>query len=212
MKVFSQTIDYTGIRTPLCDIAARCGTDKTVYHSVPHLHTHPYTKYNHTMFELHRDDILTIGEIGILDNASIRMWREYLPNAHIIGFEYDLHKINAAQSMGLDNTLYSRIDVRFDDSIESAFRWADKHTNRFDVLIDDSTHQVQDQIRIALLARPWLKPNGVMIIEDIFRATNEQVYIDALQDTYRYATFVTCNHELEHSPGWDNSKLLILEV
>jgi predicted O-methyltransferase YrrM len=208
MKVFNHTIDYTTIRTPLCDIAARCGTDKTVYHSVPHLHKHPYTQWYHTLLELHRDEMLTIGEIGILDNASIRMWREYLPNAHIIGFEYDVKRIQTAQAMNLDNARYYRMNVEVADTITSALQ-----TDSFyDVLIDDSTHQVQDQIRIARLARPWLKTRGVLIIEDVFRATNEQVYIDALQDTYRYATFVTCNHELEHSPGWDNSKLLILKV
>jgi hypothetical protein len=172
------------------------------------LHKHPYTQWYHSMFELHRGDMLTIGEIGILDNASIRMWREYLPNAHIIGFEYDIARIKAAHAMGLEYVQYYHIDVRLPHSIVSSFQ-----TDIFyDVLIDDSTHQVQDQIRIAQLARHWLKPNGVMIIEDIFRHTNEQVYIDALQDTYSYATFVTCNHELEHSPGWNNSKLLILKV
>jgi predicted O-methyltransferase YrrM len=82
-----------------------------------------------------------------------------------------------------------------------------------DVILDDSSHGVDDQIRIIKQAIPFLRPGGVIIIEDIFRDTPEERYEEGLADVldqFSMAMFVVTEHERRYSPGWNNDKLLFL--
>ena len=83
----------------------------------------------------------------------------------------------------------------------------------FDIIIEDSTHEFNDQIRFANIAYKHIKPGGFLIIEDIFREESEQRYVDALADISKYfssMTFIVTEHKNKHSPGWNNDKLLVL--
>jgi hypothetical protein len=210
MDYSSITINSTNTRTTLCTLGAQYGTDKTVYHTVPHLHRHPYTAVYDMLFNARFPTVYTLGEIGILDNASIQMWREYLPYASIYGFEYSAERIQNALSMNLRNTTYMPLDVKSNYSIAQTVTELQKKAVLFDVLIDDSTHLFEDQVRVAVAMQDLLLSGGMFVIEDVYLKTNEREYIEALQNHYASALFITCTHELEHSPGWNNSKLLIL--
>jgi hypothetical protein len=68
-------------------------------------------------------------------------------------------------------------------------------------------------LRIIENVHPYLKPGGLLIIEDIFKLSNEQEYLKRLkfvshnfQDYY----FVTLDHKNRNSIGWDNDKLFVL--
>ncbi|NBP64099.1 MAG: hypothetical protein EBU66_05405 [Bacteroidetes bacterium] len=81
------------------------------------------------------------------------------------------------------------------------------------MIIDDSTHGFEDQIRIVKEAFPLLKPGGILIVEDVFRATEEAKYERELKDILEQCStsyFVMCEHMARWSPGWDNDKLLVL--
>lgn len=60
--------------TTLCELAAKHGTDKL---------KHGYTPLYHELFTPHRDQQFSLVEIGVLNGASIRMWRDYFPEATI---------------------------------------------------------------------------------------------------------------------------------
>jgi hypothetical protein len=83
----------------------------------------------------------------------------------------------------------------------------------YDIIIEDTTHQFEDQIRVIENTYQYLKPGGVMIIEDIFKSYNEKDYIDRLspilehfQDYY----FIELDHVNRNSTGWNNDKLFVL--
>jgi hypothetical protein len=83
----------------------------------------------------------------------------------------------------------------------------------YDVILDDSTHEMGHQIRVIQEGFPLLKPGGMIIIEDIFKSINEAEYEEALKDILPLcaaAYFVVCEHKLRWSPGWDNDKMLVL--
>jgi hypothetical protein len=85
--------------------------------------------------------------------------------------------------------------------------------SKYDIIIEDSTHQIDDQIRVCKFAHNFLVSGGILIVEDIFRNVSESIYSELLStfsDYYSSATFVITEHELKYSPGWDNDKLLIL--
>ena len=84
---------------------------------------------------------------------------------------------------------------------------------KFDIIVEDSTHEFDDQIRFAKIAVKYLLPGGILVIEDIFRDASEQEYktqLDSLSEYFSSATFVMTEHMFKHSPGWNNDKLLIL--
>jgi cephalosporin hydroxylase len=83
----------------------------------------------------------------------------------------------------------------------------------YDVILDDSSHEYDHQIRIIKEALPSVKSGGYMIVEDVFRNIPESDFVRDLQDVLpacSEAYFVVCNHEERYSPGWNNDKILVL--
>lgn len=210
MLINKITIESSDSLTDLCAMGIKYGTDKCPYNQNPHLHKHPYTAVYDFIFGPLRYKQLNIAEIGILDNKSMLCWREYFPNATLHGYEWFDDKISNALQYNLENTSYYKMDVKDAVSIDDGLQFANC---KFDVIVEDSTHEFDDQIRFAKIAVKYLKPGGILVIEDIFRHAKEENYQLALDDILKYfssATFVMTEHNLKHSPGWDNDKLLIL--
>lgn len=215
MRVNSIEIDYTETKpTELCVFGALEGTDKSVWNNKPHLHKHPYTALYYDLMAQYKEKPIRIAEIGIEDNSSTRMWRNFFTEAQIDLYEYYQEKIDKALQDNLTGVEYMSIDVSQNARVHYAFNERYKETGRlYQFIIDDSTHNIDDQIRIIFEALKFLEPRGKMIIEDIFREEVEDKYIEALEPIkheIEELLFVETNHELEHSPGWNNSKLLII--
>ena len=87
------------------------------------------------------------------------------------------------------------------------------NSHLFDVILDDSSHDYVDQIRIVKEAWPFVKSGGYMIVEDVYRRIAEGDFERDLDDILKEcanAYFVVCNHEERYSPGWNNDKILVL--
>ena len=52
----------------------------------------------------------------------------------------------------------------------------------YDIILDDSTHNFKDQIKIIKNVHQYLKPGGILIIEDIFKKYDEKQYIEKLEE------------------------------
>lgn len=208
MRIEKLVIDSTESVTDLCRLGVKHPTDKSPYNESGSLHKHPYTAVYNLLFSYLRYNPIVLGEVGILDNMSMKCWREYFPNATLYGYEYSEMLLQKAVSDRLSNTVYSKMDVKDVNSIHSGLQ-----SMMFDILIEDSTHEFGDQIRFANIAYKYVKPGGFLIIEDIFRNESEQRYVEALSGISKYfssMTFIVTEHKLKHSPGWDNDKLLVL--
>ena len=94
------------------------------------------------------------------------MWRKYFKKADIDCFEIDKEKINLAKRDKLKNVKYHFIDVSDKKIIISQFK---KTKKKYDIIIDDSTHLFDHQINVILNTHKFLKPGGIVIIEDIYR-------------------------------------------
>ena len=107
------------------------------------------------------------------------MWKDYFINAEIYGFEYNNYLIqNFKNNFNNDRITLANIDVTNKDSIINSFNSINE---LYDIIIEDTTHQFEDQIRVIENTYQYLKPGGIMIIEDIFKAYNENEYINRLQ-------------------------------
>ena len=211
----SYHLDYKSFSTELCWIGRKYDTDKSSQRNdvSDHRHCHPYTIFYNTLFKSKRETPIVIAELGILYGASLLMWAEYFPNARIHGFDYNTELINEfkqSPNNNFDRVSVAHMNIKDPLSIVNGF--ADTNT-MFDVIIDDTTHEFEDQINIIKYARSFLKPGGVLIIEDIFKHHSEINYRERLVDVlpaFQSSFFVSLDHVRRNSVGWDNDKLLVL--
>jgi len=210
MVINNITINTTNAYSPLCKIGAVNETDKSPWNTNDKLHKHPYTAIYNLLFAPYQNKFFVFVELGIEWNASMRMWNEYFTQGIIYGFEYDKNKIKLALKDKLDKVKYKLMDVTSKESIAKGFKSL-KYPP--EIVIDDSTHVFDDQIKIIKTSLPYIAHGGMLIIEDIFRNDQESRYskaLDEIADQISYATFITAEHELEYTPGWNNSKLLVI--
>jgi hypothetical protein len=104
-----------------------------------------------------RNDNIKLLEIGIGKKGSLRMWKEYFPNAQIIGVDIDSEKIfqeDRIQTLIIDQT-----------SIES-LKTLEKFSP-YDIIIDDGGHVMNQQINSLCTLFDYVKPQGYYIVEDV---------------------------------------------
>lgn len=219
----SLKINYNNTRTELCKIGAKYDTDKSSQRVNPDAdhHCHPYTCFYHSLFRNHRHTPIHICELGILHGASLRMWREYFYNVKINAFEYNtefIRKFKKTEYDDIPESIAAYIPPIHIETIDVTNRANISHQfglvgNTYDLIIEDTTHQMPDQINVIFEVLPYLNPGGMLIIEDIFLKYDEAEYkrqlapiIHEFQDIY----FVTLDHKNRLSHGWNNDKLLVL--
>jgi len=206
-------VDYKLNASELCEIGKKYDTDKSSQRNnvTDYRHCHPYTLFYEGLFRNKKNDKLNIAELGILEGGSLRMLQEYFTHAEIYGFEFNNDLIaQFKDNYNTERINLSNLDVTNADSIIKALNDCNV---LYDIIIEDTTHQFEDQIRVIENVYQYLKPGGVLIIEDIFKSYNEEYYINRLnpilhhfQDYY----FIELDHVNRNSTGWNNDKLFIL--
>lgn len=134
----------------LDEIALDCGTDKAS-------DQHNYTKLYEQFLGPIRYKSMALLELGVWEGASLRMWREYFPNAHIIGVDrydrdIDIPDAPVFIAKQTDRRLLTQISVRY---------------GGWDVIIDDASHISSRTIRSFEILYPHLLSGGLYIIEDL---------------------------------------------
>tara|TARA_Y100001970_G_scaffold289239_1_gene418946 strand:- start:2882 stop:3700 length:819 start_codon:yes stop_codon:yes gene_type:complete len=204
-------IDTSLFNSSLCQIGKYYNTNKSPYNLEGH--RSGYTGFYFLLFSQLKKQNITIAEIGIEKNASTKLWREYFDNAEIHAFEYEKNKIQKALKDNLRNTSYHEINVEDQDSINQSFA---KLNKKFDIIIDDSTHIFEHQINIIYNVKDYIKENGILIIEDIYKNKkdyNEIKYYEKIlpiKDSFKNIFFVETSHINNFTASWKNEKLLIL--
>jgi SAM-dependent methyltransferase len=207
--------DSNQCSTELCVIGARHKTDKSPLKELAASeirHRHAYTPVYDFLFAPLRGKPLAIAEIGIFKAAGLAMLREYFPNATLYGFEHDRDLIEQAQARHLEGTTIDFIDVTSGPQIDAAFERTGK---TFDIIIDDSSHNVDDQARIIRHCTRFLHSGGILVIEDIYdddRAPESKLaeVLDEVGSAYCAVTFVYPRHRNTNVGDWNNEKLLVM--
>ena len=160
----------------LCD---KYGTDKgsngdleaASYWWPPHTYVDVYA----TLFDHFRNDVRLVFECGIGSSdetvpsnmtaaghsgASLRMWRDYFPNAHVFGADVDpkaLFEEDRIKTFEVDQT----------DSASVAAMWEAIGKTGFDLIVDDGLHEMGAGVSLFEASIDRLKPGGLYVIEDI---------------------------------------------
>lgn len=175
----------------LRDLFLHYGSDKSSVHNY-------HILYAYVVEQLGVNSELSLLEIGLGTNnpklvssmgargkpgASVRAFRDMLPNSHIIGADIDRDILFTED----------RIETVYVDQLTRS-SFADLEKIHYDVIIDDGLHSIGANLNTLLFALPRLKMNGWVIIEDIGK-TNKHVdnwfVVDhILKGDSRYETFI----------------------
>jgi hypothetical protein len=214
-------MDSTGAYTELCELGKVCGIDKSPYNTMQGGHRHPYSAVYSMLFAPLKNKPIMFAEIGVAGGGSVVVWWTYFKNARLSFFDRDQNFLDNVGTFNFpDNKPYMGLmDVRVDGDIGRAIMEAciadasGTSVRKFDVILDDSSHDYKDQIRIIKECWPHINSGGYMIVEDVYRSTPESDFdrdLESILPECADAYFVVCNHEERYSPGWNNDKLLIL--
>jgi hypothetical protein len=131
-------------------LALRHGVDKSSK-------VHGYTRAYERHLAAWRQRPLALLEIGIGGGASLRMWRDYFPQATIYGLDVkdcrlDPSRVRTFQGRQADEDVLERLLAV---------------TGPLDLVIDDGSHLWADQIASFRKLYPHVKPGGYYAVEDL---------------------------------------------
>ena len=166
MKVMQNTEFNSQHHQRLKEILDRHGSDKAIRHGY-HLF------YCYMLEQLGLDRTLRFFEIGLGTNnpslvstmgargqpgASLRGFREFLPNAAIYGADIDKDILFEEE----------RIKTAYVDQLDNAsFSGLGFGEEKFDVIIDDGLHSIGANLNSLLYGLEHVKPGGWVVVEDI---------------------------------------------
>jgi hypothetical protein len=123
-------------------------------------------------------------EIGVQFGGSLKIWRDYFPDAEIIGVDNDPRCENYIKNFPL--FIGDQTDKKFMESL-----------GEFDVIVDDGGHKMSQQQDTFNIMFPNLKKGGLYVIEDLHtsyweefldeRPTTEFIK-DMIDHLHEYAT------------------------
>jgi hypothetical protein len=150
------------METPLCKLAFKYGTDKC-----PQIF-HTYTPvYYELLKDLNPKKVLELGigtsytmrhVTGYLPGASLRMWRDFFPNAHVYGVD-----ISEEAMFEEDRITTFLMDTRSEKDMK---RLIETIGSDIDLVVDDGPHDSTSQIATARMLLPLLD-KAIYIVEDV---------------------------------------------
>lgn len=152
----------------LSEISKKYPTDKDFTHNY-------YNTVYENAFSRIRNEVKLLCEIGIggfwkeagwVPGNSLKVWRDYFPNAKILGLDINLHEIDDADRITTEWLDQSRRDLVINYS---------KKLENYDIIVDDGSHNVYDQqITLAYFFRS-LKSNGIYVLEDLHSSIEVEI-------------------------------------
>jgi len=150
--------------TPLCELGFKYKTDKC-----PQM-KHVYTPFYFHLFEARRESVKKVLEFGIGHGGSLRMWRDFFPNAAIYGA--DVKEKWLFNEERIETFLCDEHDT---DAVKELLR---EIGSDIDIFVDDAIHMTVPQSALCKAAMPLLKEDVIYVIEDV---GHSGLLIDALK-------------------------------
>lgn len=142
---------------PLIDLVDNNRTDKNT--------THCYLDLYEKLLGNKQQSAENVLEIGVGSGGSIKLWRDYFVNAKIHGID-TLNVISIWNDLMKDPRikLYPLTDGYNPEFVK--INLLDKNL-RFDFMLDDGPHTIESLYKFIELYSPLMKPDGILIIEDV---------------------------------------------
>jgi hypothetical protein len=154
--------------TELCELGFKYKTDKSP------LVKHTYTPEYYELFQPIRKKVKKVLEMGIgtpvnmkhssgseyVVGASLRMWRDFFPNAIIYGADIE------PSAMFKDKRIKTFLCDQMNK--EDLINLVEKTGDDIDIFIDDGAHYIENQVFLCKTMMPLLKRGAMYFIEDVY--------------------------------------------
>jgi hypothetical protein len=143
----------------LADIYARSYqgiTDKGTAHS--------YIAVYERLLEPYRTLDITLLEIGVWQGGSLLLWADYFPSGRIVGMDVNLSAVLAA--------VHEVSQIVLIEGNATRAECIDRAISGVDIVIDDGSHVIEEQLSSFLAIAPRLRAGGLYVIEDIWPFEN----------------------------------------
>lgn len=134
----------------LDELALKHDTDKSS-------RSHWYTRFYERMFGGIRENVESLLELGVGGGPSIRMWKDYFPNALIYGVDQN----HVVGDFGGRVKLYE-CEQTDREALEAHFTGV-----QLEIIIDDCSHDQKKTVASMKILYPLLSDNGWYVIEDM---------------------------------------------
>ena len=150
-KIFN--IESNINKESLVDLAQYYHTDKHYFHNY-------FEKVYQDLFHPIRLTTKKFVELGVHEGASMIIWREFFPNATIIGLDLTpgLNRIEDKTRME-----FGQLNSQFRNELDD---FASKHSD-IDVFMDDGSHTMKDQQMTLASVFRSIRPGGIFVLEDL---------------------------------------------
>jgi len=151
---------------------------------------HSYIEVYEEILAQYRHTAKNILEIGLMSGESLRMWDEYF-DGNVYGMDCDIKPINGLAD--LTKAIEEGMNVCIGDAA-SPFDITKHFVGiKFDVVIEDANHDIQQQLDIFENLKPYLNKGAIYIIEDI-QDIDKDIHLFRTIDDYRAAEIVDRRH------------------
>ncbi len=132
------------------------------YHTDKNSTWHSYLDTYERFFSRFKNDKFTLLEIGVSNGNSLLTWRDYFPNAEIVGIDIDTNSIRDYGER-IKTFLGSQNDVNFLKNLL-------KEIGKPSIIVDDGSHVMKDILISLEFLWPNLVDKGIYVIEDLHTA------------------------------------------
>lgn len=144
---------------------------------------HKYSDVYGTLLSPIRLQVRNLTEVGVFNGASLQVWHDFLPHAHVYGIDISLRSIHPSSRAMLEKT--GRITLMQGNCQNEA------DLERFgltehsqDIVIDDGDHSAHGQQRTLQHMWRFLKPGGLYVIEDVMTGSPDGMLPPELDPTW----------------------------
>lgn len=144
---------------------------------------HSYLPLYEQILEPYRETAMKVLEIGIFKGASLLMWEQYFTQAKVHGIDCSETPINGMADLRplieegthnihiMDGTSEEQIDKEFGNT-------------KFNIVIDDSSHDLTAQLQTINIFKNRLAENGMIILEDLQDIDKDRWIFDAMSSEF----------------------------
>lgn len=125
---------------------------------------HSYLEVYEEILEPYRHTANSVLEIGLFNGASLLLWEKYFTKATVWGVDSSETPHDGMADL---RPLLKDHNILILDAEDERQVFPFFFNQRFDVIIEDAGHHVEQQWKIYTIFRNFLAPGGIYIIEDI---------------------------------------------
>jgi predicted O-methyltransferase YrrM len=133
---------------------------------------HTYLPIYDSLFERLRFRSNKILEIGVYRGDSLNLWAEYFRSSTIYGVDCNLSQV--------DIKLHDNVEIIAGDAYKNGFLGTISGKGKFDIIIDDGSHEIQHQIFFINHYIDLLTDDGILIIEEAAYNRKKELKMDVV--------------------------------